>query len=177
MQRRRINLLFLFVAAFIVVITFNNFIFPSRPRDDYANDLNGDSQRAPHRRKPPIAPIDDGQQQHQVHEYAKPELDDDDAHALPKVRVPKIEQAGRSKKKPMGKGLHFGNANDHLVNPKVKPSSDAVEMVIATQHKENITWLHDYLQDWKKNIYVVDDDAADLTVPKNKGREAMVYLT
>ena len=42
---------------------------------------------------------------------------------------------------------------------------------------ENVTWLDDYLHDWKKNIYVVDDPAAPLTVPVNKGREAMVFLT
>jgi hypothetical protein len=56
-------------------------------------------------------------------------------------------------------------------------SDDAVELVIASMKKENITWLHEYLPDWKKNIYVVDDQWAELTVPVNKGREAMVFLT
>lgn len=52
-----------------------------------------------------------------------------------------------------------------------------VEIVIASMKKENVTWLHDYLPDWKKNIYVVDDPGAELSVPTNKGREAMVFLT
>lgn len=43
--------------------------------------------------------------------------------------------------------------------------------------KENVTWLDDFLLDWKKNIYVVDDPTAPLTVDVNKGREAMVFLT
>jgi hypothetical protein len=54
---------------------------------------------------------------------------------------------------------------------------DDVEMVVATMKKENTSWLQEYLPDWHKNIYVVDDPTADLTVPKNKGREAMVVLT
>lgn len=57
------------------------------------------------------------------------------------------------------------------------PGYDDVEMVVASLRSENITWLDDYLLDWKKNIYVVDDDDAELKVPQNKGREAMVFLT
>lgn len=56
-------------------------------------------------------------------------------------------------------------------------ADDDVELVVASMKRENITWLDDYLLDWKKNIYVVDDATADLTVPLNKGREAMVFLT
>lgn len=58
-----------------------------------------------------------------------------------------------------------------------KPGTDDVELVVASMKKENVTWLNDYLLDWKKNIYVVDDPNARLTVPVNKGREAMVFLT
>ena len=54
---------------------------------------------------------------------------------------------------------------------------DDVEMVVASMKKENTTWLQEYLLDWHKSIYVVDDPTAELTVPKNKGREAMVVLT
>lgn len=57
------------------------------------------------------------------------------------------------------------------------PGPDDTEMVVASMKKENLTWLDDYLLDWKKNIYVVDDPYAPLTVPVNKGREAMVFLT
>lgn len=54
---------------------------------------------------------------------------------------------------------------------------DDVEMVVASMSSENTTWLDQYLLDWKKNIYVVDDETARFTVPINKGREAMVFLT
>jgi hypothetical protein len=57
------------------------------------------------------------------------------------------------------------------------PGADDTEMVVASMKKENITWLDDYLLDWKKNIYVVDDPSAELSVPTNKGREAMVFLS
>lgn len=52
-----------------------------------------------------------------------------------------------------------------------------VEMVVASMKHENVSWLDEYLPEWKKNIYVVDDNKAKLTVPMNKGREAMVFLT
>lgn len=58
-----------------------------------------------------------------------------------------------------------------------KPGDEDVEMVIASMKRENVTWLNDYLLEWKKNIYVVDDPEAELTVRVNKGREAMVFLT
>lgn len=59
-----------------------------------------------------------------------------------------------------------------------KHNGDAeLEIIVAATKGENVTWLHDYLLDWPKNIYVVDDQSAALTVPENKGREAMVVLT
>ncbi|KAI9682451.1 MAG: hypothetical protein M1829_000243 [Trizodia sp. TS-e1964] len=42
---------------------------------------------------------------------------------------------------------------------------------------EDTSWIQDYIPEWRANIYVVDDPAANLTVSKNKGHEAMVYLT
>lgn len=50
-------------------------------------------------------------------------------------------------------------------------------VVVASQRTENATWLSTYFPDWEKNIYAVDDSTAELTVPENKGRESMVYLT
>jgi hypothetical protein len=50
-------------------------------------------------------------------------------------------------------------------------------MVVASQRSENTTWLHHFFPQWEKYIYHVDEPTADLTVPKNKGRESMVYLT
>ncbi|KAF1836289.1 hypothetical protein BDW02DRAFT_494066 [Decorospora gaudefroyi] len=60
-------------------------------------------------------------------------------------------------------------------NAGIKPRRTAV--VVASQRSENATWLIDYFPQWEKNIYQVDDPNAPLTVPKNKGRESMVYLT
>lgn len=50
-------------------------------------------------------------------------------------------------------------------------------VVVASQASENATWLEEYFTSWERNIYRVDDPDAPLTVPKNKGRESMVYLT
>ncbi|KAF2740152.1 hypothetical protein EJ04DRAFT_518942 [Polyplosphaeria fusca] len=50
-------------------------------------------------------------------------------------------------------------------------------VVIASQKTEDPKWLDEYFPQWEKNIYKVDDQDAPLTVPKNKGRESMVYLT
>lgn len=50
-------------------------------------------------------------------------------------------------------------------------------LVVASQTKDNTTWLRENYKSWRKEIYVVDDATARLTVPVNKGREAMVYLT
>jgi len=50
-------------------------------------------------------------------------------------------------------------------------------LVVASQTKDNTTWLRENYKNWRKEIYVVDDTTAPLTVPVNKGREAMVYLT
>lgn len=50
-------------------------------------------------------------------------------------------------------------------------------VVVASQASENATWLEEYFPSWEKNIYRVVNPEAPLTVPKNKGRESMVYLT
>jgi len=60
-------------------------------------------------------------------------------------------------------------------NGGVKTRRTAI--VVASQKSENATWLEEYFPEWEKNIYRVDDKNAPLTVPKNKGRESMVYLT
>jgi hypothetical protein len=49
--------------------------------------------------------------------------------------------------------------------------------VVASRMTENTTWLEQFFPDWEKSIYHVDEPLAALTVPKNKGRESMVYLT
>ena len=52
-----------------------------------------------------------------------------------------------------------------------------VTMVVASMKSDNTSWLHSAFPDWEKHIYVTDDPNATLTVPANKGREGMVYLT
>lgn len=52
-----------------------------------------------------------------------------------------------------------------------------VEFVVASMKRDDTSWFKKYIPRWKANIYIVDDSRASLTVPQNKGREAMVYLT
>ena len=54
---------------------------------------------------------------------------------------------------------------------------EKLEVVVAQLKQENTTWLYRFFPDWPKKAYVVDDPAAALTVPQNKGHESMVYLT
>jgi hypothetical protein len=66
----------------------------------------------------------------------------------------------------------FSHADELSTQP-----AQTVELVISSLKKENASWYPVYFPRWKSNIYVVDDPAAPLTVPQNKGHEAMVYLT
>jgi hypothetical protein len=50
-------------------------------------------------------------------------------------------------------------------------------IVIPKLKTEDTSWLDEELPDVPKTIYVVDDEQAPLHPPKNKGREAMVYLS
>ncbi|KAI0391894.1 hypothetical protein F5Y17DRAFT_478245 [Xylariaceae sp. FL0594] len=62
-----------------------------------------------------------------------------------------------------------------------------LELVVASIQSEDTSWFHTHLPHWHKNIYVADyspptsssssSSPPPLTVPQNKGREAMVYLT
>ncbi|EFE34933.1 uncharacterized protein ARB_05889 [Trichophyton benhamiae CBS 112371] len=74
-------------------------------------------------------------------------------------------------------GHENGSSGAEPSIPPAKHDDNIVEMVVASMKRENVTWLHKYLPQWKKNIDVVDDPEAELTVPANKGREAMVFLT
>lgn len=57
------------------------------------------------------------------------------------------------------------------------PEPEEKELVVASLRGDNTKWLNDFFSDWRKNIYVVNDPTAALSVPKNKGREAMPFLT
>ncbi|KAL9117853.1 MAG: hypothetical protein Q9187_005605 [Circinaria calcarea] len=56
------------------------------------------------------------------------------------------------------------------------PSYDRT-LVVARLKKEDVSWIQNELPDLHTAIYVVDDPTAEFHVPKNKGHEAMAYLT
>ena len=58
---------------------------------------------------------------------------------------------------------------------KGKPYKQA--FVVASLKADDTSWIEKHFPQWHLFRYVADDKNADLTVPKNKGREAMVYLT
>lgn len=53
------------------------------------------------------------------------------------------------------------------------------ELVFAAMRHSNMSWVNETLPQWPANIYRADisPGQADLTVPVNRGNEAMVYLT
>jgi hypothetical protein len=67
--------------------------------------------------------------------------------------------------------------DDKQLQVNAGPKARRTAVVVASQASENATWLNHYFPTWEMNIYHVDDPDAPLTVPKNKGRESMVYLT
>ncbi len=71
--------------------------------------------------------------------------------------------------------LRFHHQWDLINSPFAVPPS--VEIVVASLKSEDTAWVPQYLPEWFSSIYVVDEPSAKLTVPRNKGREAMVYLT
>ncbi|KAF1962208.1 hypothetical protein CC80DRAFT_487725 [Byssothecium circinans] len=68
-------------------------------------------------------------------------------------------------------GVKFGNDGTK------KAGKRRTAVVVASRTSENATWLEEHFPQWEKYIYHVDDATAKLKVPKNKGREGMVYLT
>lgn len=50
-------------------------------------------------------------------------------------------------------------------------------LVMGRLKKDDISWIEQELPNLQTAIYVVDDDTAVSGIPKNKGHEAMVYLT
>lgn len=67
---------------------------------------------------------------------------------------------------------------DHADNSKTRTRKpEKKELVVASMAGDDTSWLDEFFADWKKNIYVVNNSSAPLTVLKNKGREAMPFLT
>lgn len=97
---------------------------------------------------------------------------------LAPAQMPSLQMTSRSRRVKAASRMNQ-RTNQQILEQPIYPEAgnDDVEMVVASMNSENTTWLDQYLLDWKKNIYVVDDETARFTVPINKGREAMVFLT
>ena len=50
-------------------------------------------------------------------------------------------------------------------------------IVVSSMKHDDTSWYDEFFPDWERNIYVMDDPRAKLTVAKNKGRESMAYFT
>lgn len=77
--------------------------------------------------------------------------------------------ASRSTELPAGQKTHDDA-------PKIIRSQEK-ELVVASMAGDDTSWLDEYFDTWTKNIYVVNNASAPLTVAVNKGREAMPFLT
>lgn len=86
----------------------------------------------------------------------------------------------------VGKGLAPGI--DHTEsNPETGATDQQLEsqpprekeLVLAAMSYSNMSWVQENVPQWHTNIYRADvpPGQADLTVPVNKGNEAMVFLT
>jgi hypothetical protein len=75
--------------------------------------------------------------------------------------------------------LHYTSHSPSPTKPKDPHPHLSKHLVIASTTSSNLTWLPPALQSshWSPQIYVTDSPTAPLTVPINKGNEAMVYLT
>ena len=72
--------------------------------------------------------------------------------------------------------ITFASSKDEVPIVAAKPHS-ARTLVVSSMKKDNTSWIEEGLPDWTLRRYIVDDPTATYTVPQNKGREAMVYLT
>ncbi|RMZ88135.1 hypothetical protein DV736_g4631, partial [Chaetothyriales sp. CBS 134916] len=85
-----------------------------------------------------------------------------------------------SRKRPQGadKSDPYGTEGFKPGQAKVPGSDYTRSLVIAKTKEEDVEWIQDEsLSSVRQMVYVVDDANAELTVPKNKGHEVMVYLT
>lgn len=83
------------------------------------------------------------------------------------------EEGAGALKSADGSSSHYDD-HHHPVKPREK------ELVIAAMSSSNMSWVEDHVpDDWYANIYRADlaPGEAELTVPVNKGNEAMVFLT
>lgn len=81
---------------------------------------------------------------------------------------------GKSQPRPLNGDEFFPLLEDSTV--RTSAHSD-VDIVVASQQRDDTKWLEIDFPAWNHHIYVTDDPQASPRVPANKGREAMVYLT
>jgi len=69
-------------------------------------------------------------------------------------------------------------SHDHEPEPEAveEPAPERIMLVVASQTTDNTTWLEGSFPSWEKSVYLTDAPS-NLSVPVNKGRESMVYLT
>jgi len=66
---------------------------------------------------------------------------------------------------------------EHTEELQFVPDYTGTAAVIGSLSKDNTAWMFKYLRGWSKHVYVLDDEEAVPSVPKNKGGEAMAYLS
>ncbi|OAX79038.1 hypothetical protein ACJ72_06645, partial [Emergomyces africanus] len=74
----------------------------------------------------------------------------------------------------------LSGSTSKIVLPSWKQSTGLVrskEIVVASLKSDDTSWIAEHLADWHASVYAVDDKESELTVPVNKARESMVYLT
>ena len=55
--------------------------------------------------------------------------------------------------------------------------AESAAIVLASTTKDDVTWINSFQNSSKIFVYTADDPDAGLSVPVNRGHEAMVYLT
>ncbi|THY64145.1 hypothetical protein D6C97_02761 [Aureobasidium pullulans] len=71
----------------------------------------------------------------------------------------------------------INHEDDQASNAQKGISEPSIGTVVASQTRDNTTWLPSLFPDWHHNIFLADQPDAALSVPQNKGREGMTYLT
>lgn len=74
----------------------------------------------------------------------------------------------------------YTNIEDYTIyedDPREPVPPNEKELVFAAMRESNMSWARENVRGWPVNIYRVDGGDDGLTVPVNKGNEAMVYLT
>lgn len=72
----------------------------------------------------------------------------------------------------------LGPTSAQLRNVFTAPISETRKaLVVASLQDDDVSWLAEFLPEWERNIYVMDNPGAPLTVAQNKGPESTAYLT